>query len=126
METVLYSPPTATFITRQSASIESSDSSTNQHPVTLTETALPLPFHGHPSTKRKVFEKLKVSEQEKYVAAPQLLSDWCRNVLPCLSKAPLATVKHLKDQVIAELTGFYHGATGIQGSAKTRDAKKLG
>ena len=89
-------------------------------------TAPPLPFHHHPSIERKIFKELKASEREKDVAALQPLCEWCQYALPSLTGLPIATVQDLTDREIAELTAFYHEATGIQGSASTRDSKLLG
>ena len=64
-------------------------------------------------------------ERDTFQAALEPLSPWCVQTAPILSQVPLEYVQALTDQVIAEITGFYHQLTELKGSPPSAPVQYL-
>ena len=71
----------------------------------------PHPFSETPTTKRKVFGKLKERERSKHHDSLTPLARWCESTLPRFGSLSSANIELFTDVVLEEVATSYHNIT---------------
>ena len=111
LDYILTSSAPSDFCAPTSATIQTDDKKSDQHPVTYTSQVPPHPFLETPSTKRKVFRKLTEKERSTHHDSLAPLAKWCEYTLPQFDSLSSADIERFTDAVLEEVATSYHTIT---------------
>ena len=111
LDHICISPAASEFFAPPSATIQTDDETSDDHPVTYTSQDPPRPFSETPTTKRKVFRKQTERERSEHHDSLAPLAQWCESTLPHFECFSSADIEHFTDVVLEEVASSYHTIT---------------
>ena len=125
LDHILLSPAASEFFAPTSATIQTDDKTSDNHPVTYTSQVPPHPFSETATTKRKVFCKLTERERSKHHDSLAPLARWCESTLPHFESSSSADIELFTDVVVEEVAASYHNITTPSHPTSSALVKKL-